>query len=526
MGNIFIPIETVNLRKMHLKQPLTSNYSHYPLYRSYKERYNFKNIKESIYAWDKYSDSVGSNLKQVLRLLKHISENDSNQNHINEITCVIEKDIIPYLKSGHFFEELIYRVKDELELNNTVLSILEKLDNEIFKINNCDRILNNYEIISKRFNLNKIIEKNIFYEDKIENISPTIYILCELLDTFNRPMKEGFCINTELILYAIQNYIDITDQRSIIENIIDYYLTVYRNMKTLEEFISDIKKASDASPFIDSEIVERHLNYIKNVQNKITLAGFNPTKEIENNDILGDNLLSLYNKETSLDESHNYLNEGLESLNEFGDFIDKAKEIITQVKLAPVKTVNTVKEAIRALIVPTRLQDLKKGTHNALSLIFYSAIVVPFIPIGGVLGSLLGTLVSFTLSKHITKEYLKDAIQEWQAHKNNVEKKIKEADSNEKKQELTKYLNEVNDNLEILEKKYESLKDKSVEDLKKDTEEKKEEEKPKLQMHSFFVNPIGKTTKIDFSHLQSSNINNKKSEDDEVSAYINKIKNE
>lgn len=528
MGNIFIPIEEINLRKMNLQHPLSSNYNHYPLYLSYKERYNFQNIKEAIYAWDKFSNSVGSNLKQVLYLLKHVSENDSNQNHINELTCIVGKDIIPYLKSSLFFRELIIKIKNEYELNNISLSILEKLEDALFRINNCDRILNNFEIISKRFNLNKIIEKNLFYEDKIENISPTIHILCELLDTFNRPMKEGFCINTELILYAIQNYInDKNEQRYIIENIIDYYLTTFRNIKTLEEFISDIKKAADASPFIDSEIVERHLNYIKNVQNKMSLAGFDSTRELGNNDIIGYNLLSLYNKETSLEESSKYLNEGLESLNEFGDFIEKAKEIITQVKLAPVKTVNTVKEAIRALIVPTRLQDLKKGTHNALSLIFYSAIVVPFIPLGGVLGGILGSLVSFTISKHITKEYLKDAIQEWQTHKNSVEKKIKEADSNEKKQELTKYLSEVNKNLETLENKYESLKDKSVEDLKKGTEEKKEEaaDKPKLQMHSFFVNPLGKTTKIDLSHLQSSN-NKKKSEDDEVTAYINKIKNE
>ena len=524
MRKIFIPIEDINLRKMHLQRPLSSNYSHYPLYRSYKERYNYKNIKEAIYAWDKYSNSVGSNLKQILRLLKLISENDSNQNHIDEITCIISKDIIPYLESSLFFKELIIRVKDEFELNNIVLSILEKLEIELCKISDCDRLLNNYDVTTKRFNLNKIIEKNIFYEDKIENISPTICILCQLLDTFESPMKESFCINTELILYAIQNYTTIDDQRAIIENIIDYYLGIYRSIKPLEELISDIKKGADASSFIDSEIVDRHLNYIKNVQNSITLNGFNPVKDMENNDVISCDLLSLYNDDCSLAESHKYLNEGLESLNEFGDFIEKAKEIITQVKLAPVKTVNTVKEAIRALIVPTRLQDLKKGTHNALSLIFYSAIVVPFIPIGGVLGGILGSLVSFTISKHINKEYLKDAIQEWQAHKNTVERKIKEADSNEKKQELTKYLNEVNDNLAILEKKYESLKDKSVEDLKKGTEEKKEEE-PKPQMHSFFVNPLGKTTKVDLSHLQSSN-NNKKSEDDEVSAYINKIKNE
>lgn len=527
MGKIFIPIEDVNLRKMHLQRPLSSNYSHYPLYRSYKERYNYKNIKEAIYAWDKYSNSVGSNLKQILRLLKLISENDSNQNHIDEITCIISKDIIPYLESSLFFRELIIRVKDEFELNNTVLSVLEKLEIELCKISDCDRLLNNYDVTTKRFNLNKIIEKNIFYEDKIENISPTICILCQLLDTFESPMKQSFCINTELILYAIQNYTTVDDQRAIIENIIDYYLGIYRSMKPLEELISDIKKGADASPFIDSEIVDRHLNYIKNVQNSITLNGFNPVKDMENNDVISCDLLSLYNDDCSLAESHKYLNEGLESLNEFGDFIEKAKEIITQVKLAPVKTVNTVKEAIRALIVPTRLQDLKKGTHNALSLIFYSAIVVPFIPIGGVLGGILGSLVSFTISKHINKEYLKDAIQEWQAHKNTVERKIKEADSNEKKQELTKYLNEVNDNLAILEKKYESIKDKSVEDLKKGNGEKKEE-KPKPQMHSFFVNPLGKTTKVDLSHLQSSNNNdsNKKSEDDEVSAYINKIKNE
>ena len=273
MGKIFIPIEEVNLRKMHLQRHLSSNYSHYPLYRSYKERYNYKNIKEAIYAWDKYSNSVGSNLKQILRLVKHISENDSNQNHIDEITCIISKDIIPYLESSLFFRELIIRVKDEFELNNIVLSILEKLEIELCKISDCDRILNNYDVTTKRFNLNKIIEKNIFYEDKLENISPTIHILCELLDTFEGSMKQSFCVNTELILYAIQNYTKADDQRIIIENIIDYYLTIYRRTRTLEEFISDIKKGADASPFIDSEIVDRHLNYIKNVQNKTTLDG-------------------------------------------------------------------------------------------------------------------------------------------------------------------------------------------------------------------------------------------------------------
>ena len=35
-------------------------------------------------------------------------------------------------------------------------------------------------------------------------------------------------------------------------------------------------------------------------------------------------------------------------------FLDKAKEIITKIKLAPVKTINLVKEGIRALLVPTR----------------------------------------------------------------------------------------------------------------------------------------------------------------------------
>ena len=67
--------------------------------------------------------------------------------------------------------------------------------------------------------MNKIIEKNILYEDKLENISPTIHILCELLDTFEGSMKQSFCVNTELILYAIQNYTKADDQRIIIENI-------------------------------------------------------------------------------------------------------------------------------------------------------------------------------------------------------------------------------------------------------------------------------------------------------------------
>ena len=514
MGTL-IPINDIKIRKIHKQKSLISNYNHYPLYKSYKNNYNFKNVIESLLAWDKYSNSVGNNLKQVIRLAQFVSENDCNSNHIREISNIINSNIIQYLESGAFFRELVSDIKNKSELNQTAISILNNLENGLINIINCDRVLQNYETISKRFNLFKLVEKDLSYDD---DYTDTIYKICNLLDTYNRSLKESFCITTELILYTFNIYDNKINQEEIIKNIIDYYLISYA--ENFEYFIENIQKASNASPFIDLNIVNKYLEYLKIVQNKMIISGF------DNIDTTDKDLLSIYNSDLSLDESCKILKNGLSSLNEFGDFIEKAKEIITKVKLAPTKTINTVKEAIRALIVPTRLEDIKKGTHNALSLIFYSALVAPFIPIGSI-GILFGIITSFTISKCINKKYLKDSIEEWNSHKNSIEKKIKETDEPDKKRELEKYLEEVNENINILTKRYESIRDKTTDEIKNSNDKKKENNTiKKTNSSSAFVSPTGKILFFGSNHNNSNSNFKKKQEEDEINDYINKIRNE
>lgn len=516
MGTL-IPIESIKFRKIHKQRPLISNYNHYPLYKSYKDNYNFRNIIESLLAWDKYSNSVGNNLNQVIHLIQFVSENDCNPNHIQEISNIINSNIIQYLETGIFFRELVNELKEKSELNKITICILDKLEDGLINIINCDRVLQNYETISKRFNLFKLVEKDLSYDNS--SYTDIIYKICNLLDTYNRSLKESFCINTELILYIFNIYDDKINQEEIIKNIIDYYLIF--NSENFEYFLENIKKASNASPFIDLDIINKYLEYLKIIKNKMIISGFDTIDSTDKD------LLYIYNNDLSLNESCEVLKNGLNSLNEFGDFIEKAKEIITKVKLAPTKTINTVKEAIRALIVPTRLEDIKKGTHNALSLIFYSVLVAPFIPIGSI-GILFGIITSFTISKCINKKYLKDSIEEWNSHKDSIEKKIKETDDPDKKRELEKYLEEVNENINILTQRYEKIRDKTTDEIKNSNDEKKEKNNmvKKGNSASAFVSPTGRMIFFGSNHSNSNSNLKKKQEEDEINDYINKIRNE
>ena len=55
----FIPIIEVYNRKTNLEfQPMRNR--SYPLYETYKTNYNFENIKESVYAWQSFSDNTSN----------------------------------------------------------------------------------------------------------------------------------------------------------------------------------------------------------------------------------------------------------------------------------------------------------------------------------------------------------------------------------------------------------------------------------------------------------------------------------
>ena len=149
---------------------------------------------------------------------------------------------------------------------------------------------------------------------------------------------------------------------------------------------------------------------------------------------------------------------------------------------------------------------------------------------------------STIIAKHANKQYLKDAIQEWREHKYSVERKIKDCTDGEKKRKLQEYLQEVEKNIEILEREYEKVRDRTKEEIASDNE--KRIASPDYNIKTSLVNPLGQDTVanpyqkfIDKSSVKtqpspnSSQVTkatntNTSDNDDDIEAYINKIKSE
>lgn len=462
----YIPISEVHRRKNTFDYRLFIPES-YPLFESYKDIYNYDNLRHSVYKWDLYSNNAEKNINQVLSLLEMAFEKGTDYEQ-EELVQMIGEQVIHKLPSPVIFKKILNRHN----LNEDSKKVLTEMANKDIE---CDRVLENHSLVSKRFNIDKYISRNIIFEDAF---TETVYTLCSLIDTYNMDMKAKFATSAELALYCINESGTNIPQKKILETVIDYF-AIYHKDNDMQKFADNIYTATKKDPFIQDSIVENYLNYLMDVNDKITEELYNFDEEI----------VKKYNDENvHIDEACALLDGSLRSLCELA-FLDKAKEIITKIKLAPVKSVNTLKEAIRALLVPTRLQDIKDGTKNALSLIFYAAITVAFVPITPA-ASLLGAACSFILAKHMDKQYLKDAMVEWREHKYAVERRIKDTSDPDKKQKLEQYLAEIEKNIEILEKEYEKQRDRTVDELR--NEQERRVASPDYKIKSFQVDPQGK----------------------------------
>lgn len=463
----YIPINSVSIRKSNLDLDTKScSYDIFPLYKSYQENYNYQNLKDSINNWNKYSENIGECTNKVFELFDIISEKGTKE-QLKETTNIINSKIISYLKSPAFIKKDIQKRLNESIDNDYVKDCLESLMEQVNQEINCDRLLSNYNSIMKRFNIDKLIYNGLLYE---ENLPDTIYTLCELIDTYDMDIKSKICVTTEMALYTIDKKIceDIHEDL-ITENVIDYYMVNYGKYD-IDKYLDEAKDALIKDDFINESSL-KYIDYLQDVRKRMILEDY----EKELNPKILDSSNYGFNEECNNIE---LIQSKIDLLSELA-LIDKAKEIITKIKMLPSITANSIKEAIRSLIVPFRVQDMKKGTANALSLVFYATVTVGALSIG-VIPGILGLVSSLFLAKDSQRKYVKDALQEWKEHKYAINKKLKDTSDPEKRRKIEAYLDEVDKNIDILENEYEKNRDKSAYELNNDVDKK---------VNSFSYNP-------------------------------------
>lgn len=445
----------------------------YPLYssKSLKESYNFHNIKDSIYHWDSYSSSVQENWNQMMKLFETIVLN-GNIYELQECTSIINRDIIPDLESPSMIKEDVYHRLDKMQMlygSNLVtscyFSMLKTLNENI----ECDRLLSNFETISHRFDINKYIKKNVFLEDKSGIIlKDTIYNFCSLIDTYDMDYKSKFCIAVECALYGLSNifgtYMSKADMQSILETAFDYFLMNYGKQDT-SKFLTEMKDTCHKDPFIVNALDE----YIMEFE-KMNIESLEEESQafIRTDDILDDN----YYKEIQMikEDLSESINKYRSRIN-FQDISNKANNLFNRLKLMPGQTVGTIKSAIRSLLVPCRIEDLAKGTHNALAYVFYACITLGLLSVGSI-SALLGLICSILISRIVQKQYFKESIKEWKDHRYGVQRKLNDCTDPTKRNKIQAYLQELDAMINKLEEKYESMRDKTVAELHKEQEER------------------------------------------------------
>lgn len=442
-----IPIGEARLRESYLSRGITNRHRsrYYPLYETAKTIYNYNNLLECLQNWNEYTTCTDENVKNAADILNLMgSYNESTKQNIIEATRIICDNILPYVEYPANYENTFSKLEGD-KLQESKEQILDKL----YILKECDRILENYKTLNDSFSVVDFFIDNL----KVRSLSESLYRFCDKIEDFKLEYPANFCVAMESALYALDHIVvDELDNRRISEGVIDYYLLNGGN-EDLNAFAESLDYCLQKDEFLPNEIND-YMLYIQNVVNKDQIM-----KESVNEYFDNDFEMQM------IDDYNNIIrNNAYEVVQEFQIF-DKAKEILTKFKAAPNKTKAMVKEAINALFVTNRLQDMKKNTLNALSIIFYFVTGAGVaIGVGGLAGATLAFLVTLNLHHAVTKDYLKDAIEGWTKHKNDVERRIRNADEDERAK-LSTYLEEVEKNLTLLTNKYETMRDETSDEL-------------------------------------------------------------
>lgn len=469
------PISAVSVRKSKKKQAQQPKpHIMYPLRKSstVQETYDYENIKNAIIKWDSYSPSVGNNWNKLMKLYESVS-NLGTPEQLKECTNIINLDIIPYIPSPNMFKKNIYK-----KINESKSDINKELYTSILNVINenleCDRLLSNFDTISRRFNIDKLIATNILYEDAVEE---TLYSLCSLIDTYDMDWKSKFCIASEAALYSIYNTVadDILEEeymrdklsnQTVLETVLDYFLINYGRNNVLK-FLDEVTDACSKDTFIGNQL-DPYINYLRELDTPSEVL--EEDEEVSNNN---ENLYGLSNEQDQFKSIRDATSKMIGLKDSFTQSLQQAKDILTKIKLTAQNSTETIKSAIRSLLVTTRAEDLAKGTHNALAYIFYAVITLGMFGVGGPLAGLFALAANYTISKTIQKEYLKSAIQEWRKHRQSIVRKINSCSDVEKKRRMEAYLMQLDKTIKVLDDKYNEIKDKSISELNKEASEDK-----------------------------------------------------
>ena len=101
--------------------------------------------------------------------------------------------------------------------SNDSFDYCKKMINEsIDTVNECDRIIKNFNTVSKRFNIKNVLTDGVLYKEDGISLTESIHTLCSLIDTYDMPMNYKFCNSAEIAFYVLEELDSTIDQKTIL----------------------------------------------------------------------------------------------------------------------------------------------------------------------------------------------------------------------------------------------------------------------------------------------------------------------
>lgn len=441
----YIPINKVKSRMENLNLFLMKkdpSLQFYPLNEDYKTTYDFQNIKSSIKNWNYFSESVVTNINKVCELLKIINLHGDN-NQLQEVTDLINTNIIPYLKNPTEFK---YNFS---KLNESIPDYVKQIIDKICEQAECDRVIYNKDLISKRFNIDKMFSYILGENSRSE----IIYNFCNLIDTYNMPLKSKYCIANELALLYSSKYFENLPIQLIEEDIIDYFI-MQHGTNDLTVFIDTLQEAINKDRFI-SEYATDYLKYIEGIYHSLDETDYEQEILDHFNENVGISFVLGYSTNSNnLKKSYKNV---LTEMKLFNKTQNLTRDLFTKIKIAPVKTVTMTKNLLASVFDNISEDDVINAVKTIWEYTFKILVTFKTFTLG------LITVVTAYVGNLIYEKYFSDearlrrAIEVTKEHKEEVDRKISIEIYLTKKERLQEYSRSLQEEIEKLELEYEQL---------------------------------------------------------------------
>ena len=294
-----------------------------------------------------------------------------------------------------------------LKREQAVVEIYETMLEKSIIMHHCDRVIENYNRISKRFNLDSLFVENTRYN----GVKDTVVELCNRIDTYDMPNNVKFNTIIETAWYGFEsNYIDYK-KSEILESAVDYFYFK-------EDGISVCKEILDSTLFFDKNEDMGNIDIIteeepeqktsENIDESIMLyssTNINNIKTIN---------------ESSFEELFNKFKQ--EELSKTDKPENKLKELITKLYAKNVSSI---------------IEDTPDLLHWIRRFFIIGSAALPVIgPVLAVIGIIADKFISLHYERQEVAKMIKCFNNEIKASKN----KLKTTDNSEEKERLAKYI--------------------------------------------------------------------------------------